>query len=547
MRKSTSNIIECFPEAFTPRQAQVEVLERIESAINRGITKIIVQAPTGSGKSHISATLANYSKPLPSEYIKLANEHRLYDKNKIGDYVFDDMFTGDKYGSMVLTVTKALQDQYNNLFDQVNVLKGRSNYICAVDEDFNCDYAPCTTAPKLLHKCLAQNVCPFFTARRDSLKSKMPVLNYSTYLNLPDHLKRRQIIVWDEASELEDELVKHFTCDINYKLIRLTTLKYEPLYSDDKNTVYRWLGSLESLLARELTVLNDKIAKLKGSKVKQRSAISQLRIYTGVKEQIGRVLHSWYSTEYITEITSTGVKIVPINVDILASNIFNSGDVNVFLSGTIIDHATYAKTLGIDEYEYIEIESEFDPDKSPIYCLGKYKLNRKNLNTDLPKVIDIAKTICDKYSTDKGIIHTHTHAITKAMSEAVSGNSRFLVRSIKDTNEDLMHMHALREDSTVLISPSMGFGTDLEGDAGRFCIVLKIPYLSLGDRRVKILAERSSRWYQMKALVHLVQMCGRTTRSNNDHSVTFILDGQAVELIKQYSAYLPKYFIDRIQ
>jgi Rad3-related DNA helicase len=44
----------------------------------------------------------------------------------------------------------------------------------------------------------------------------------------------------------------------------------------------------------------------------------------------------------------------------------------------------------------------------------------------------------------------------------------------------------------------------------------------------------------------LVQACGRATRSKNDFSTTYILDGNAVNVFKRVKDKLPKAFIERI-
>ena len=110
-----------------------------------------------------------------------------------------------------------------------------------------------------------------------------------------------------------------------------------------------------------------------------------------------------------------------------------------------------------------------------------------------------------------------------------------------------MHTHRLSTKGTVIISPSLGFGTDLSDEFGRFSVIMKTPYLPLGDKRIKTIADRNPRWYQMKALITLVQMCGRTTRSVTDFSDTYILDGTAVDLIKRNIDKLPRFFRDRLQ
>jgi Rad3-related DNA helicase len=44
----------------------------------------------------------------------------------------------------------------------------------------------------------------------------------------------------------------------------------------------------------------------------------------------------------------------------------------------------------------------------------------------------------------------------------------------------------------------------------------------------------------------LIQMSGRCTRSKDDYSITYILDGNATKAIKKYKNTLPKHFLSRI-
>ena len=60
-------LIDYFPQGFTPRPHQVKGLLDIEAAINKGTKFIIVQAPTGSGKSFISKTLSNITNECETE------------------------------------------------------------------------------------------------------------------------------------------------------------------------------------------------------------------------------------------------------------------------------------------------------------------------------------------------------------------------------------------------------------------------------------------------------------------------------------------------
>lgn len=545
------NLLSHFPTGYEPRPQQLEILNKIQLAIEDGKKFIIVQAPTGSGKSHVAATLAQYSRSCPSFYKALADRYELHATSGIEKtYIHEEaILNSQTFGAAVLTVSKQLQNQYASVFSDARVLKGRQNYVCAVDDSFDCDLAPCSYGGGggLQQKCMDSNSCPSLNARRIALSSKFAVFNYSMFLSTPPFLRRRQFFICDEASELEDEFVKGFSCEIEYSRLSMVGVEVGTLLSTDNTRVYQWLTDACITLTAAATMYAEQIAKNAKHKRQLVSAISKFKYCRNMVERLSIVMNMWTRAEYITEITKTGVTLTPLYVDIMAREFFDMCDHAILMSGTIIDHETYAATLGIKshEYAYIDVPSSFDPAKSPIYCASKFKLNYNNMDKVLPSLAKAAIGICDSHKDLKGIIHTHTFKITGALVNEIKGDPRYLVRNMGKTNEHLLDQHFTRTDSTVLISPSLGFGADLKDDFGRFSIIMKAPYLPLGSERIKRLAEKSRRWYEMKAIVNIMQMCGRTTRSEDDYSYTYILDGSAVDLIKRNAARIPEWFLKR--
>ena len=101
----------------TPREDQLETISEIKKAIDEGYRYIVLEAGTGTGKSAIGVTLAS-----------------MYES------------------SYILTVTKQLQDQYMDDFDDLQLVKGRSNFKCrryAEDGiDHTCDNGMCIVEGK---------------------------------------------------------------------------------------------------------------------------------------------------------------------------------------------------------------------------------------------------------------------------------------------------------------------------------------------------------------------------------------------------------------
>ena len=131
------------------------------------------------------------------------------------------------------------------------------------------------------------------------------------------------------------------------------------------------------------------------------------------------------------------------------------------------------------------------------------------------------------------------------MQKTLKGK-RFLFREEGSTNETIIKEHVLRTDDTVIVSPSLTMGLDLKGDLGKWQVIIKLPYPSLGSKRVKKLFETDPGWYKMKMFVSLIQACGRCTRSAEDESITYILDGLSAKTIIENKNILPKHFLDRI-
>jgi ATP-dependent DNA helicase DinG len=115
--KPAKSLIDCFPYAqfSRPRPEQIDVIADINDAINLGIHTIVLEAPTGFGKSALAVTLAK--------------------------------FFGRSY---IITGTKELQSQYSNDYPFIRKITGRNNHICQVLKDVKTDVGcPDCTKDKL--------------------------------------------------------------------------------------------------------------------------------------------------------------------------------------------------------------------------------------------------------------------------------------------------------------------------------------------------------------------------------------------------------------
>ena len=521
----------------TPRKEQKRILEEIEKEFNKGTKYIIIEAPTGVGKSHIAATIARASSHC---------DKSLHDLEltpfKLKTLPNDAL---GKFGGHILTTTKQLQDQYDVLFSDSAVIKGKNNYTCPKFANKTPLFAKCAFDRGLVHECYQKGTCPYLIAFRNAILNNFSVLSYSLFLTLPANARRKEVLICDEASEIEDSLVESFTVNIKYSELKKYDVSFTKLLREDRSIGFLWLNEL----LESLRIAMPSKSELSRKNVSKKLLTKAFAI-KGMGEQIKRVLKFWNDAEFIIELNKDGINISPLKVNRISRLVFSGVDRVIFMSATIINHVKFAETLGLskNEYRIIKAKSTFDPTKSPIYIgCAAHDMTYKNIDNSLNGIYEDIIGISEEHKNENGVIHTHSGKITKYLKVKLNGDKRYIIRDGKIKNEDILYEHFNRADPTVLISPSLAFGTSLDNEHGRFQIVTKLPYLPLQTKRIKILAKRDFEWYSMKMWTALIQMCGRCTRSKDDYSVTYILDKSIVKALNRNMRKLPEWFIDRIK
>jgi ATP-dependent DNA helicase DinG len=529
-----------FPKGYSPSKQQSKLLKHIEAAFEKN-KFVICCAPTGSGKSFISKTLSNVSQECSSSFKAMVESYDAFKMDQTGGFAYEqECINESPAGSFALTITKTLQDQYKSLFDDTQIIKGKSNYKSTLDPTIDVELESIVMPKKVLDEHRQNHKCNYHNDRNSALVSNFSALNYKMFLSLPGHVKYKNYIICDEASELEDEIIKQFSILIDIQKLRKFNVKIFPLSSTKTETVRKWVDEILTTVSEHIGNIHDK----------SRSGLTQsettkLRYLKNTHRTLSLISETWSKCEYIVQIEDKfNIKVTPLKVDTLTKYIFKYAEKVLLMSATIIDHKNLAKTLGIKNYEYVESSSTFDPAKAPIYISKTNKLNHTNLQKALPAVIEQIKAICTKHKDEKGIIHTHTNLITSYIKNNISSN-RLLFRDELSTNEDILEAHEQTKEPTILVSPSLGLGIDLKGDLARFQIIVKAAYLPLGDNRIKKMFEQDKQWYQNKMLSNFIQQCGRGIRSKDDHCVTYVLDATIFNAVIRSKSMLPKYFLDR--
>ena len=520
-----------------PRGEQENVVNQIDEAFYTDEKKFVIcQAPTGSGKSHIGATVALASSEATDEFLF----SHITPKNHYGRKIHPS----SRFGSYILTTSKALQDQYELLFPRIEVLKGKRNYPCALDPLSNAGTAKCRYVRTAMEKCAMDGDCEYINSFSSAVKSNFSALNYNMYLSLPPLLQEKDVLVCDEASELEDIIVDQYSVSVNYKQLDYLGVHYSRMRNVNPENAYLWLCTLRDSVSDAMPSV-----KLLESQGVSATILGKATKLKDLGENLTEVLNYWSEAEYVVEEDSDGVMVAPLKVNRLSQLMFKKADKILLMSATIINHVKFAESLGInpEEYTFIDVKSDFDANKSPIYVApAKYDMRYNQIDKSIPGLVDAVIELAEIHKNDNGIVHTHNFKITQAIKSAVGDDSRFLFRDKFSTNEDILAKHYDTDYPTILVSPSMAYGTSLDNEHGRFQIITKLPYLPMSSKRIKTLSSKDFNWYQMKMWITMIQMCGRCTRSKEDHSNTYIFDKSFISAISRYENKLPKWFVSRL-
>ena len=206
----------------------------------------------------------------------------------------------------------------------------------------------------------------------------------------------------------------------------------------------------------------------------------------------------------------------------------------LFMSATPPSKKALASLLEINEadIEYIYVPNSFPVANRPIFHTGKFDLSYKNIDKNLPDVVEEVDEIIAIHKGDSVLIHSGNYKIAMYIKE----HSKYSKDIICPTTANRMEGLELfkTKKGSILVSPSLMEGISLDGDFCRVTIVVKVPFGSLADARTQQIVKRYPARYAEDAARKVVQGCGRGVRSEDDWAWTYILD-RDFSRVKEYT------------
>ena len=502
------------------RTGQREALDAIRAAYEDGARFVILEAPTGAGKSALAVALAR-----------------------------------EAGGAYVLTAQKVLQAQYLRDAPELASMAGRANYDCLV-ADTHAAAAPCLVG-RTFPAC---DDCPYFTAKDVALAADTTVMNYPYFLAETHHagaFAARDLLVLDEAHNVEGALMRFVEVRLADADLARAGVEVRLPAGEDVDVLLDEVLDLVPVLTERARRLRAKLEGMPPEGAATVEALRAARWLDGTLDGLALLAASSEAGEadWVVETGADGAGRIltfrPVDVAAFAEPLlFRLGERVLLMSATILDPATYAASLGIeaDEVAVVRMPSTFPPERRPMVVRPTARMTRRYRDADLPKLVDGVARILRDHPNEKGVVHAHTYAVARAIRDGLPRDlaARVVTHDDASGRDAALTQHLAARSPTVLVTPSMTEGIDLADDAARFQAICKVPWPFLGDPQVAARKERDPAWYAWRACLTVVQAYGRSVRSDTDHAATYLLDAGFPAFLRGQRARLPDWFLEAI-
>jgi Rad3-related DNA helicase len=316
----------------------------------------------------------------------------------------------------IVTQSRGLQDQYVKEFGHLGLvdIRGKKNYECSTNPEFNCEEGQAAGCPnKGTHR------CPSSAAEMRASTSSLVVTNYAKwcasrkYGQGMSHFTR---VVFDEGHSSFDALCEAMQVTINYKETAEKLKLDFPKLADDMQQWKEWAAAARVVAESEMLRAKTRIEGLSNPKP------AWVRNFTHLRNLSRRlcVLSTARAKDWVVEQTNMGYQFDPIRPGRYAeSALLLRIPKLVFVSATIRPKTMFMVGVPSKDFDFIEFDSDFDPQRCPIYYIPTMRVDARN--SDKSMLWAMLDRWLSRRTDRKGIIQTTSYDY----QQAIQSVSRF--------------------------------------------------------------------------------------------------------------------------
>lgn len=510
-------VLKVFP-LEKPRDIQVEAIRQVVTHFNAGCKYVVLEAPTGVGKSAIGLAFMR----------------------AMGD------------SSYLLTLTEQLQDQYVTDFGEhgLKTLKGRGKFKCHGLSGGANGGGTCADGKHLFSGKNACPKCPYKVGRLAAFAAPHMVANYHSYLfNVSaGELKGRNedegpppmrpLLVVDEAHSMEAFLLDNI--GVTVRMAKLSAELPPPPENEDSPEPYFDYISEELMPALRKAALG-----LKDPRAKEENG--------NLQEKLQLVLDTKDEVQWIPErgmlfpskvLDRSWFAMKPLTVARWGKQLYGNGERQLYMSATILSAYQFTASVGLDpnEGEHVELDSPFPVENRPIW-VGDLDMTKKSRDTSWPLAAKMVDALMTAHKDVKGLLLCPSNAMLTAMQKSLNRtNAGRLIFATGEDRTAQYNRHMASKLPTVLAASGYWEGANLVGDASRFQIIPQAPRpMWQGQVAARAQKPGGDDWYRWMTWQKLVQGTGRSVRSDTDEAVTYVFDKELRRELKRSNSMIPKW------
>jgi hypothetical protein len=575
-----------FPEA---RVGQLEAVDQVLDAFAAGYD-VLLDAPTGAGKSPIEIGVVTQ---FESAYL-LIGRNDLVDQWE-GDF--------EKFGA--IGFYKARQR-----FD-CEVIMGEGKRLNCSQAKSACNHARKEAKNKQKSNAAQGNyggthcpACPYAVNRDMSLAKPYTVMTLSLgltifkYMSQHPGVTKRDVLIIDECSELESEIMKFFSFEASTKTVFRAISKsivMSSFFPEGDEFYSRWpnvsikdtfgdalpkmkpFPTLASCSMWAIEIASMAATRLNWVKVRHQGEDASedqekiedaceklIRMSKNMMDCIGDKIPHFAEIspgEDKTDQEQYTIKVAPLEargmLERLAAPFANR---LMFVSATTGTAEMFKAAHGYTR-PMIKVNgtSTFPVANRMIYSMRAGNMSAKSQVQDAPAVMKALVTIATSsqplkpkfdHVNQKGIIHTYNNKITEMVMQALQaaglGNRAIPLKGGGKSREIALDTFRRAKQPLILVSPSAMLGLSLNDDLGRWQAIVKVPYAFLGDPSIVHRKDNINGWYEWQTAKDLIQTFGRIVRSETDWGQTYVLDDAFSRFYAQNWHLFPTYIQEAI-
>jgi Rad3-related DNA helicase len=486
-----------FP-SFQPGQA--EAIQQIISHLENGQKVVELNAPTAAGKS--------------------------LDLFVLGRILSEQLGVRVVYTTPLVALVNQLENE--PAFAAMPVLKGKHNYPCAplseaLDDRITAEDCPFSSWETAIEKIPVCASCPYRMAYKRFMDSGFGATTLARY-QMPGAVRDETVILLvDESAGLEKTLIDRATLKIPDR-ININNL------SENLRVYYHELEKEIEKLTRLADNEDDLAEKVKINKEKnycERESRKCVKVLAHIEKGHPYIIDRERKFRLLDGRSEFEDMIEGLDFVVLASG-------------------TPTTQILTDNYKAVIIQHPIPVERRLCYYMPVGSMNYKERFDTAPKM---AQKIHELHAVfgKKTMVHCGAYVVARMLYDKMPNKSICILQDQQD-REGSKNKFLNADGEAIFLSVNFEEGLDLKGPNYPLNIIAKLSFENIADEFIKARNERDNyKRYNMNTAVATMQAAGRTTRSINDHSQTFILDTSWQGFYNRNKRLLQPWFIASLQ